>query len=283
MEGDGVPGVGHSAAHNPERIPRWLVVCERLGSTIYLSDVGGEVEGTYYIPAIVQVSLPEIVMDLPRMSIPIASATISVSPSSLHEHFIDVNELGQAHVTVSSWDGRKARRAIKADLEELGYGYDGKVTSFKLTEEFTYDPTYPERLISDGNGGGFTKGSLASGAKDRCYPVVWRSAPQVPGFALLADPNRWMVTGHNVKNLPTGPGGTAARYKDKTNATYIGKEFDESPSSPYWAFNRSLDLGTMGELLRYLIEGHSTYSKEETDAPTLEWQSSSRRTWCWRS
>lgn len=260
------------ASANPQRIPRWLLKFERVGRIIYLSDVGGEVEGQFYIPAIDSVSHSELLIDLERMSIPEAACTVSVSPSSLREHFIEPNELGQAKVTVSSWDGHTARPIIQADMEELGFGFDGELTTFRLSEKFRYNPIFPEKLVNYGTDQGFTKAELDSGARFRDYTQVWGDAQGVVAFDLLtnAGNTRYMIAGHNVPNLPTGGDGSPARYQDLTGATYIGVEFSSPPNDITYDFEESWGVENAAQLIRQLIHNHSTYPTTELDHAQLQ-------------
>src|ERR1051326_2221100 len=105
--------LGPASAINPWRIPRWLLRFERAGKTIYLSDVGGEIPNadqttTFYVPAVIDASPAGLQIDLERMSIPLPSATVHISPSALQEFFLSIDDLGRADVVLSSWDGKKA-------------------------------------------------------------------------------------------------------------------------------------------------------------------------------
>jgi hypothetical protein len=134
------------SALDPARVPRWCVKFARLGKTTYLSDVGGEVQGIYYYPGVVDVQHSDLTMDIEKMIIPQPSCTVTMSPNTLFENFIDMNELGQAFVTVSSWDGDTLRPVVAADMESPDLGYEGDLTTFRLSEKFRHDPIFPEKI-----------------------------------------------------------------------------------------------------------------------------------------
>lgn len=252
---------GVSSAVSPEREPRWLLKFERTGKTTYLSDIGGEVQGQFYVPAVVDVSHSALLIDLERFAIPSPAATVHISPSALEEFFLDLDDLGQAKVTVSSWDGKTARPIITADMEKSEWGYDGEVTSFRLTEIFRHNPNFPGLQV---NLDAWTRAELASGARFRIYPQVWGNAVDVPMFGVLTGPpERFMIAGHNVKTLPSGQD-TAARYRDRKGRTYIGVEPAMSLTFPYWQFSAAQGVTTAADLLRLIIR-FSGYTPEERD------------------
>jgi hypothetical protein len=247
------------------RIPRWLLKFDRLGQLTFLSDVGGEVEGIFYIPAVIDVQHSPLELDLERMSIPRPSATVHISPSALKEHFIDINELGQAKVTIYSWDGYKARAIIKADMQQPEWGYDGEPTSFRLVEDFKHNPHYPPVQVDLD---GFDKATLIPGARFHAYTQVWGSPEKESAFQLMTVDGGilYMSAGHDSPTLPEGNN----RYKDKQNRTYIGfVSTDPIPGDVGVTWSNAQGITNAGDLLRVLIDKYSEYPVDEQDVGRL--------------
>ena len=205
-----VGGEGSTSA-NPLYQSRWLLTLDVSGRVLRYSDLAGEVFGDLYRAGIANVSVGESGIDLEQRSFVVGNASIDLVPDP---YGLDPrHDLRRAKARLSLLVKGVVIDLLEAPVRDVRRGrswvtgHPGEVHSFRLTEEFSRNPTFPPR-VADAERFGATR--IDPSAEGHPLTEVYGDALTVPMFAVrsLVEPDgalQYHVCGHRLRGGRVAP------------------------------------------------------------------------------